>query len=256
VTHTAALPDVSAPFAWRTSGQLSWIEADVGTARAVFSTRAGGISDGPFDSLNLGILTADDPERVRRNREVLVAAIGRDPDSLAMGQQVHGADVQVQNRPRSRGRLEQVDAQVTTSREVTPLVLVADCVPLVVAAEGAVASVHCGWRGVAAGIVPRAVEKVAGLGRGPVAAVVGPGIGPCCYEVGDEATERLGARGHESRSRMLDLPGIVAAELRRAGVPDVALTGICVSCTEELFFSHRRDRGVTGRQAALAWLAP
>ena len=255
MTRTAALPGVSAPFAWRTTGELAWIEADVGAAKAVFSTRVGGASEGPFSSLNLGILTADDPERVRRNRETLIEGVGRDPDSLAMGHQVHGADVQVQERRASRGGLEKVDAQVTPSSDVTPLVLVADCVPLVLSAPGAVAAVHCGWRGVAAGIVPRAIDKVRELGGAPVAAVVGPGIGPCCYEVGDEVIERLTARGHQLPSRMLDLPELVAAEVQRAGVQDVAVAGICVSCNEELFFSHRRDRGVTGRQAALAWLA-
>ena len=255
MTRAATLPGVSAPFAWRTSGELTWIDTPVGSARAAFSTRVGGVSEGPFTSLNLGILTADDPDRVRRNRAVLIEGLGRDSGSIAMGQQVHGAQVQVQDRPRSSGQLERVDAQVTTSPEVTPLVLVADCVPVALAAGGAVAAVHCGWRGVAAGIVPRAVDKVAELGRGPMAAVVGPGIGPCCYAVGDEVIERLAARGHEPEGPMLDLPAFVESELRRAGVEDVAVAGICVSCNEELFFSHRRDGGVTGRQAALVWLA-
>jgi YfiH family protein len=254
VTRTATLPDVSAPFAWRTTGELTWIEAAVGAARAAFSTRVGGVSEGPFRSLNLGILTADDPGRVRRNRAILVKGVGRDPDSLAMGQQVHGADVQVQDRPRSSGQLERVDAQVTTSAGVTPLVLVADCVPLVLSAPGAAAAVHCGWRGVAAGIVQRAVEEVAKLGRGQLSAAVGPGIGPCCYEVGAEVLERLAAQGHEAEGPALDLPACIVAALHRAGVDDIAVAGICVSCNEELFFSHRRDGGVTGRQAALVWL--
>ena len=251
----AALPGVTAPFAWQTAGDLAWIEAAVGPATAVFSTRAGGVSEGPFRSLNLGILTDDDPDRVSRNRELLAQGVGRDPGSLAMGHQVHGAAVQVQEEPRSRGKLAQADAQVTTSEDVTPLVLVADCVPLVLSTDGVVAAVHCGWRGVAAGIVARAVEKVAELGTGDVAAAVGPGIGPCCYEVGPEVVEQLARRRLPVAGRMLDLPACVAAELRGAGVRAVALSGICVSCNSELFFSHRRDGRVTGRQGALAWLA-
>ena len=255
MTGIAALPRVTAPFAWKTAGGLAWIEVAVGSATAVFSTRLGGASEGPFRSLNLGILTDDDPERVSHNRETVTRAAGRDPDSLAMGHQVHGADVQVQEEPRSRGLLVKADAQVTTAAHVTPLVLVADCVPLVLAADGAVAAVHCGWRGVAAGIVPRAVARVAELGTGQVAAAVGPGIGPCCYEVGAEVVEALAGRGLPAAGPMLDLAACVVAELEGAGVNDVHVSGVCVSCNAELFFSHRRDGGVTGRQGALAWLA-
>jgi purine-nucleoside/S-methyl-5'-thioadenosine phosphorylase / adenosine deaminase len=255
VTGTTTLPRVSAPFQWRMSGGLTWIQAAVGSAHAAFSTRIGGVSQGPFRSLNLGILTDDDPDRVRRNRAVLMQRLGRDPGSIAMGQQVHGADVQVQDRPRSSGQLARVDAQVTTSAGLTPLVLVADCVPLALSAPAAVGAVHCGWRGVAAGIVQRAVDEVTKLGGGPVSAAVGPGIGPCCYEVGAEVMERLAARGHQLQGPALDLPACVVAELQRAGVDDIGVAGICVSCNEDLFFSHRRDGGVTGRQAALVWLA-
>jgi YfiH family protein len=255
MSRAATLPALSAPFEWKIVGELAWIEAAVGNGKAVFSTRAGGVSEDPFRSLNLGILTADDPQRVARNRELLARAAGRDPRSLAMGQQVHGAEVQVQDTPRSRGELARADAQVTTNGDVTPLVLVADCIPLVLAAPGAVAAVHCGWRGVSAGIVERAVETIGELGAGPITAAVGPGIGPCCYEVGTEVFERLAARGHRRPGPMLDLTACVTDELRTAGVDDIAATGICVSCNEELFFSHRRDGGVTGRQGALAWLA-
>ena len=255
MTRTATLPSVSAPFAWKTSGEVVWIEAVVGAAAAAFSTRLGGDSEGPFWSLNLGILTDDEPDRVRSNRGVLAQSLGRDPGSIAMGHQVHGAELQVRDRPPQPGApLERVDAQVTTSAALTPLVLVADCVPLVLSAPGAVAAVHCGWRGVAAGIVARAVAEVVALGDGSVSAAVGPGIGPCCYEVGAEVMESFAARGHDLHGPMLDLPACVAVELERAGVEDVAVAGICVSCNEQVFFSHRRDGGVTGRQAALAWL--
>ena len=248
MSRTASLPAVSAPFEWTGVDNLLRLEALLGSARAVFSTRLGGVSEGPYESLNLGVLTDDDEDRVRHNRGLLAQALGRERRSVAMGHQVHGAELQVRNRIAPEEGLSRVDAQVTTSPDLTPLVLVADCVPVIVAAPGAVAAVHCGWRGVAAGILTRAVEQVRELGGGPITAAVGPAIGPCCYEVGPEVLDRFGARGPT-----LDLPGHVKAELRRLDV-DVHVAGLCVSCNPELFFSHRRDGGITGRQAGLAWL--
>jgi YfiH family protein len=255
VSRIAALPRVSAPFAWRADDGLTWLTAELDTGHAAFSTRLGGVSEGPYESLNLGILTDDVRERVLANRVALAQALGREAGSIAMGRQVHGAEVQVRDHLTAGAALAEVDAQVTTSSAVTPLVLVADCVPLVLAAAGAVAAVHCGWRGVAGGIVPRAVDAVRAHGHGRISAAVGPGIGPCCYDVGPEVVERFAERGHVQQGPRLDLPTCVAVELERAGVEDVAVAGVCVSCNAELFFSHRRDGGVTGRQAGLAWLA-
>ena len=248
MSRTASLPVVSAPFEWSGADGVVRLEVPLGSARAVFSTRFGGVSEGPYESLNLGVLTADDEDRVRHNRRLLAQALGREHGSIAMGHQVHGGEIQVRDRIAAQEGLSKVDAQVTTSPDLTPLVLVADCAPLVVAARGAVAAVHCGWRGVAAGIVTRAVEQVRGLGSGPIAAAIGPAIGPCCYEVGAEVLERFAARGPT-----LDLPGHIAAELARLDVTTHAAR-ICVSCNAGLFFSHRRAGGVTGRQAGVGWL--
>jgi YfiH family protein len=258
---------VTLPFEWRDENGLTWLECSLGDARAAFSTRQGGVSTGPYESLNLGILTDDDPARVTRNRELLAGALGRDPARVTMGWQVHGAEVQVHHEPPGPGRqgfgspgddLARVDAQVTDSADVTPLVLVADCVPVALAAPSAVSMVHCGWRGVAAGIVERAVTALRRLAdAGEVHAAIGPAIGPCCYEVGPEVRDVFARNGHTDAldGRMLDLPRVVGRELESLGVQDVALAGICVSCNAELFFSHRRDVGLTGRQAGLAWLA-
>jgi hypothetical protein len=257
---------VNERFTWHDDDGVAWLGCSLGDARAAFSTRQGGVSEGPYASLNLGILTDDDPARVAENRMRLGHALGRDPGNVAMGWQVHGADVQVHHEPPPAGRrgfgspgddLARVDAQVTDSGEVTPLVLVADCVPLALAAPGVVAMVHCGWRGVAAGIVARAVTAVRRRAEGREAsAAIGPAIGPCCYEVGPEVAEVFARCGHADAlaGRMLDLPHVVHAELEALGVKDVTLARLCVSCHPELFFSHRRDGGVTGRQAGLAWL--
>jgi polyphenol oxidase len=258
---------VTPPFEWRNESGLAWLECSLPDARAAFSTRQGGVSTGPYESLNLGILTEDDPARVARNRELLAGALGRDPAQVTMGWQVHGAEVQVHHEPPGPGRqgfgspgddLARVDAQVTDSADVTPLVLVADCVPVALAAPGAVAMVHCGWRGVAAGIVERAVTALCRLAdAGEVSAAIGPAIGPCCYEVGPEVSDVFARHGHTDAldGRMLDLPHVVCCELETLGVEDIALAGMCVSCHPDLFFSHRREGGLTGRQAGLAWLA-
>jgi YfiH family protein len=266
---TASVPAVTAPFEWRVSGTISWLDVALEHGHAAFSTRRGGVSEGPYDSLNLGLLTEDDPARVARNRVLLANALGRDAAAVAMGWQVHGAEIEIHETPPRPGRrgyatpgseLAFVDAQVTTSPQVTPLVLTADCVPLALAAPGVAAMVHCGWRGVAAGIVERAVACVRALSVSRrVAGAIGPAIGPCCYQVGDEVRAAFQGRGHEEDvlpGDRLDLALAVCRELERTGVPrdHLASCRLCTSCHPELFFSHRREGGVTGRQAGLAWL--
>jgi polyphenol oxidase len=258
---------VTGGFEWHDGDGPARLECSLGDARAVFSTRRGGVSEGPYESLNLGILTDDEPARVARNRERLCQALGRDPAAVAMGWQVHGAEVQVHHEPPAPGRqgfgspgddLARVDAQVTDAGDVTPLVLVADCVPLALAAPGAVAMVHCGWRGVAGGIVERAVTALRRVAAGPeVRAAIGPAIGPCCYEVRPEVSDVFVRNGHADAlsGGMLDLPHVVRCELEALGVDAIERAELCVSCNPELFFSHRRDGGVTGRQAGLVWLA-
>ncbi len=212
-----------------------------------FSTRRGGVSEGPYDSLNLGILTDDERARVERNRELLAAAAGIDSASIAMGWQVHGIGVREWDAPPDGGELAKVDAHVTARDDLALLVLVADCLPVALSDGERVAMVHCGWRGLAGGIIERAVEH---FDRTP-AATVGPGIGQCCYEVGDEVLEHFDERF--ATERMLDLRAIAEAGLRAAGVERVEHVDLCTSCREDLFFSHRRDAGVTGRQGGLVW---
>jgi purine-nucleoside/S-methyl-5'-thioadenosine phosphorylase / adenosine deaminase len=261
-----AAPPLVKPFRWRERDGVRWIESELPEAVAAFTTRLGGVSEGAYAELNLGILTGDDPASVGRNRELVATALGRDPHGFAMGLQVHRSDVQVhRTRPAvspfvSRTDLVEADAQLTDSAEVTPLVLVADCVPLVLSAPGAIGAVHCGWRGVAAGMVPKAVESLCEFSRAApahVSAAIGPAIGGCCYVVGEEVTSvfrKRGLAGAIEGSR-LDLPRAVGLELVQAGVDPAAIAGvgICTSCNPDLFFSHRRD-GATGRQAGIAWL--
>jgi polyphenol oxidase len=221
-------------------------------ARAVFSTRLGGVSDGPYESLNLGILTDDDPERVAENRRRLAGAIELEPEAVAMGWQVHGTEVKEWQHAgpayASPGEeLPRVDGHVTSRSGLGLLVLVADCYPVALAGDGTAAMLHCGWRGLAGGIVARALRSF----EEPPAAAVGPGIGPCCYEVGDEVRAEFAHIGGAANGRMLDLRAVVEHELRRGGVERVEHLDRCTSCRGDLYFSHRRDGGVTGRQAGL-----
>lgn len=240
------------PFeAWR-----EHVAIDLPRARAVFTTRRGGFSSGPYESLNLGRLTDDDEEAVERNRAHVSAAIGQ---RLASIRQVHGTSVRrIAAVEEPRGDLPEADGQATTVPGIAPMVMVADCLPVALAGGGVVAMLHAGWRGLAGGILEEGVRALRELGAtGPVVAAVGPGAGPCCYEVGEEVHAAFaGYGGHVHRGRNLDLKRIAREQLERTGVDEVHDVGLCTMCSERsLFFSHRRDRGVTGRQAGLAWLA-
>jgi len=232
------------------------IELELPGARVAFSTREGGVSEGPYESLNLGILTDDEPERVARNRGLLAERLGLAPADVAMGWQVHGTEIARWDAPLTPGgfaepgaELEKVDGHVTDRPGLGLLVLVADCLPVALATPGRVSMLHCGWRGLAAGIV----ERGAGLFDEPPAAAVGPGIGSCCYEVGDEVLDAFADVGGAAEGRMLDLRAVAEARLRAAGVERIEHVGLCTSCRADLFFSHRRDQGVTGRQAGVVW---
>jgi YfiH family protein len=224
-------------------------------ARAVFTTRRGGVSTGPYESLNLGRLTADRPEAVAQNRASLEAELGVE---LAHIRQVHGTDVRrITTPPDGDGVLPLFDGQATALAGVGPMVLVADCLPIALAGPGAVAMLHAGWRGLAGGIAAEGVRAVRELGaEGSLEAAIGPGAGPCCYEVGEEVHAVFAQRGLDARrGRNLDLKAIAREELERAGVEAVHDVQLCTICADRsLLFSHRRDAGVTGRQAGIAWL--
>jgi polyphenol oxidase len=224
-------------------------------ARAVFSTRRGGVSEGPYESLNLGILTDDYPERVIENRRRAARAARIAPERVGMGWQVHGTDLLEWNAPPTgrsyaepRGRLlPQVDGHLTEERDLALLVLVADCYPVALSDGARTAMLHCGWRPLAGGILERAIERFEGTPE----AAVGPGIGACCYEVGPEVLEAFADLEGVASGRMLDLRAVISRKLAAAGVSRVEHLDHCTSCRSDLYFSHRRDAGVTGRQAGL-----
>ena len=239
-------------------------------AEVLFSTRKGGFSEGPFESLNLGLLTGDDRAAVIRNRRRLAQLAGVEPENVAMGWQVHGAEIKEWDGPDPdkafldpEGGHLKVDGHLTRRQDVAALVLAADCLPVAIAGSGAVAMLHCGWRGLAGGLIAKAAERLlsarhltigGGADAARYAAAVGPGIGACCYEVGEEVLEVFASYDGAADGRMLDLRAVAEQQLREAGIERIEHVDYCTSCHEDLFFSHRRDKGVTGRQGGIAWL--
>ena len=224
-----------------------------------FSTRIGGVSEGPFRSLNLGILTGDEPQRVIENRRRVCEAIGADPERATMAWQQHGPRV-VEARPAgiltAGAVFEQCDGFWSDERGQAMALVTADCLPVAVCrtdGQPALCVLHVGWRGLLAGIVEAGVEM---FGDAPLAAVIGPGVGPCCYEVGDEVARPYRAAFGEDivDEGRLDLWTATERALLAAGCESVERLDLCTACDPELFFSHRRDKGRTGRQGIMAYV--
>jgi YfiH family protein len=218
-----------------------------------FTTRLGGVSEGPYKSLNLGRKSGDVVENVDENRRRACAELGADVERLALNFQVHSARVL---RAAAGQRGEHADGLWTDEPGVPVLAMSADCLPLALARVGgdpAVAVLHVGWKGLLAGIVSAGVEA---LGAAGLAAAIGPGIGPCCYEVGEEVAgpyrERFG--DDVVRGRNLDLWTSAERALAAAGVENIHRLDRCTACEPGTFFSHRRDRGNTGRQGVIAYV--
>ena len=225
---------------------LRW---DAGPGYAVaFSTRQGGVSEGSFESLNLGKLTLDTAENVEENRRRLCGAVGVEAERLTFNRQQHSALVHqaVEGRRGTPG-----DGVWSAEPGVPMLAFTADCVPVALAGgeRRSLALLHVGWRGLLAGIVGEGVRALGSVAR----AAVGPSIGPCCYEVGEEVAAPFRGRFGEDvlRGRNLDLWTATERALLEAGAGEVDRFDLCTSCNSDLFFSHRRDDGVTGRQGVI-----
>jgi polyphenol oxidase len=214
---------------WREAEGVEWLEASLPGTRAVFSTRSAG--------------------SVKASHVPLATALGIDPESIAVNRQVHGAELVVHGSG-SRRDVPGADGHVIGRPGIVGLVYAADCLPVAVAGPGGVAILHCGWRGLTAGIVAGGVEAVDASH-----AAIGPGIGPCCYEVGDELLDTFARLGTSVvAGHMLNLPEAARRLLWDSGVEEVETAGLCTRCEAERFFSHRREGGAAGRQAGLAWL--
>ncbi len=217
----------------------------IGGAHALFTSRASG---------NLSSVRGDEQQHGSRAREQLCEQLG--VRGLCAGRQVHGTEVRrVRSCERDgvRALAIEADGQATAMRELGMMALVADCLPVALGSARAVTMLHAGWRGLAAGVLEQGVRAVQELdaGRDEIVAIVGPGAGACCYEVGSEVHAAFG--GVHRHGRRIDLRAIARERLLGAGVVRVDDVDVCTIC-DERFFSHRREGSRAGRQAGVAWL--
>lgn len=230
-------------------------------------TRLGGVSQGPFATLNLGHTVGDDLNAVQENHRRVFALFGVDRGQVVSPYQVHSARIRLVGREHGGTVQNGTDGLLTTTPGLMLLFRFADCVPLLLwdPAHRAVGLAHAGWRGVAGGVVRAAVEAfVRHVGSRPedLWAGIGPAIGPCCYQVGPEVVASVAQAFslrpdlvyHRADGIYLDLPGVVRAELEAQGVRQIEMSGICTACHTDEWFSHRAEGGRTGRFGVLVML--
>ncbi len=219
-----------------------------------FFTRIGGVSSGPYASLNCSVSSQDDPDAVRENRARVARAIGLAPASLVGLTQVHGADAVAVTTPWAPGQGPRADAMVTNRPNVALGIVTADCAPILLAdaATGVVGAAHAGWRGALLGVIEATIDAMIALGarRHLIAGAVGPCIGQASYEVGPDLRDsglgrsaedvRFFGPGRRDGHWQFDLAGYCGDRMRQAGLADVTIVGADTLAEEDRFFSHRR----------------
>ncbi|HUA10841.1 MAG TPA: polyphenol oxidase family protein [Solirubrobacteraceae bacterium] len=198
---------------------------------------------------NLSTLAGDGHAQGRARRDALRAELGL--SGLLAGAQEHGTRINVLRALPANGELDPADGHASALPGVGLMVLAADCLPVALASSDAVAVVHAGWRGLAAGVLEAGVSALGELSRGPFEAIIGPAAGRCCYEVGDDVFAAFALQPTDERR--IDLRAIAHARLARAGVAAIHDVDACTICGES-YFSHRREGERAGRQAVIAWL--
>ncbi|MBS3909357.1 MAG: peptidoglycan editing factor PgeF [Actinobacteria bacterium] len=240
-----------------------------------FTTREGGASRAPYDSLNLALHVGDNDAAVIQNREALRALLGLDPALMTCAEQVHGGGVAVVDESIAgsgavslKEAVRGVDALVTNLEAVPLTLFFADCVPVVIVEprRRVIGAAHAGWRGVYAGIVENTINRMVedrAVEPADLTAFIGPSIGGCCYRVGEDLIKKFAEKFSDKErwfnGGKLDLPALVCYRLEEAGVGPAKIftcEDSCTSCRTDLFFSYRGDGCVTGRQAAVAAVFP
>jgi YfiH family protein len=250
---------------------------------AVVTTRHGGVSRPPYASLNLGGKTGDEPDYVRENRKRAASLVGRERERLVFARQVHGANVAHVPNGFEGGAFDDTDALITNAKQTPLVILTADCAAVFLydTKHNAIGIAHAGWRGTVAGIAAETVEQMGyAFGSQPedILAGIGPSIGPCCYEVGDEVIFAVEARLPDYTEEILVDPDMASAGSFRAavneghrhfdlwranelllidaGVPEknIEIARLCTACRTDLFYSHRAEKGVTGRFGGILML--
>ena len=251
-------------------GAFEYLTAENISVSHGFTGRLGGVSQGHLSSLNLGVHWGDDPANVEKNYAIVGDALGFSPDKLVLARQTHSDIVRVVTDKDCLGTLDhlaypQCDALVTNTPGVAIAVFTADCTPILYydPVTGAVGAAHAGWRGTAAGIAANVVDTMVaafGCNRADIRAAIGPNIGVCCFEthndvpdamiaaLGDEAKPYIIRSGEKFR---VDLKGINAHYLRRAGVENIEIAKECTVCESHRFWSHRVTKGKRGSQIAV-----
>lgn len=232
--------------------------------RAISTTRAGGVSGRPWNSLNLGVHVEDAPDHVQENRRRLAESLKLDSARIGWLNQVHGAAV-VELTPNNVGQTAKADASYTRHAGIACAILTADCLPVLLAdREGTVVgAAHCGWRSLCGGVIENLVSEMA-VAPETLQAWLGPAIGPDSFEVGPEvrdafldhgpkAVHAFRAEGARSGHFMADIYALATLRLNHLGVSNVTGGGLCTVKDSDRFFSYRRD-GRTGRMATLVWL--
>lgn len=235
------------------------LEAFPGLTHA-FLGRIGGISSGHLSSLNMGRREEDPPENLKENRKRVADAFGIDASKIFTVSQVHSDRIVVIDNQGARPeevRAQEADAIITNVKGISIGILTADCVPVLLydRKNGVIAAVHAGWRGTAMKIAKKCVKRMQesfGTDSKDIAAAIGPAIGLCCYKVNDDVVMAVGNIDKVTRACerhwCLDLPKANLLQLEEMGVLDINVSDICTSCRTDLFFSHRRENGRTGRQ--------
>lgn len=251
-------------------GQLEYLVAEGISVPHCFTTRRGGVSKGYLDSLNIGLHRGDDPKNVEENFRILADALGIQTEDFVLTKQIH-SDIVVKVGREHRGKhmvegaSPECDALITNEPGVALVVFTADCTPILLhdPVTGAVGAAHAGWRGTAMGIAGKTVEAMVrkyGCDPGNIRAAIGPNIGFCCFETDRDVPDAMiAALGEDARPFIrpsgekyyVNLKGINALWLRRAGVETIEISDACTVCRSDLYWSHRVTRGERGSQGAV-----
>lgn len=219
---------------------------------AGISTRHGGVSSQAYQSLNLGVHTDDDPSAITQNLSLFCSDLGIAPESLARSYQVHGSEIWTSVAP---GYESGYDAIVSTTPGIFAGVGIADCCPILLAdpVKQTAAAIHAGWKGTVAQIVAKTASSMITDGSNPsdILAYIGPCISLAHFEVGDEVAEQFELKEQRGARWHVDLKATNAAQLHALGVTQIEISDYCTVANNDVFYSHRKEQGITGRMLAV-----